>query len=76
MPSDAEIAAAQRLFDRIVEAEAGSLTEEQKAAPREYLVAVWREAAATVMRPLPVRQPGQNGRPFQDPFDLADDVPF
>lgn len=47
-----ETAAARDLFDKIVAAEADRLTEEQKANPREYLLATWREAAAAVMRPL------------------------
>ncbi|SNT05516.1 hypothetical protein SAMN06295912_13515 [Sphingomonas laterariae] len=47
-----EVPAARDLFERIVAAEAESLTDEQRANPREYLLSTWRVAAETVMRPL------------------------
>lgn len=50
-----ETPAVRDLFNRIVEAEADKLTEEQRANPRAYLIDAWHEAAEAVMRPIQKR---------------------
>lgn len=54
--SEHEAAAARDLFDRIVAAEADSLTDAQKADPRAYLLDAWEKAAEAVMRPIQPRR--------------------
>lgn len=51
-----ETEAAQLLFDRIIEAESDSLTDEQRGDMRKYLLSTWEVAAEAVMRPIHSRE--------------------
>jgi ubiquinone biosynthesis protein UbiJ len=79
--TDTEVPAARALFDRIVAAEAETLTEEQRANPREYLLDAWHKAAEAVMRPIQTRaQLESELERLQDRLsnvgELDDRVPF
>ena len=65
--------AARELFNRIVEAENASLTEEQRGDMRAYLLDAWHKSAEAVMRPIRTRAALEEElsrlRPNRGPFD-------
>lgn len=71
--SEHEAPLVQNLFDRIVEADRGSLASDTDMA--KYLLDTWQRAAETVMRPLKTRTQLEAElerlRP-SSPFDIGD----